>query len=59
VGDLEAKTGDPLHKPGKGSRVGQLDAEGSRVRARGDRAVVELRAQGPVCLASESDLVCV
>jgi hypothetical protein len=59
VCDLKPKAGDPLHEPGKGSRVEHFSAEGSRARACGDRAVIELCAQGSVCLASESDLVCV
>ena len=33
-------------------------AEGCRVRAGGDRALVELCAQCSVCLADESDLIC-
>ena len=56
--DLKPKAGDPLHEPGKSSRVEHFSAEGGRVRACGDRAVIELCAQGSVCLAGESDLVC-
>jgi hypothetical protein len=50
---------DPLYEPGEGSLVGQLGAEGGRVRARGDLAVVQLCAQRSARLAAESDLICV
>src|SRR5271167_4653762 len=58
VDDFKPKSGDPLHEPGEGSHVGQLGAEGSRVRAGGDLAVVELCAQRSVGLADKGDLVC-
>src|SRR5262245_2833421 len=59
VEDFESKAGDPLHELGERGLVGQVGAERSCARARGDRAVVELRAQDSVRLAGESDLVCV
>jgi hypothetical protein len=59
VDDDKPEAGDPLYEPGEGSLVGQLGAEGGRVRACGDLAVVELRAQRPAGLAAESDLICV
>ena len=34
MADFKPKAGDPLHKPGEGSLVGQLGAEGGCVRAR-------------------------
>src|SRR5262249_26437446 len=52
--DFEPKAGDPLDEPGERGLVGHLGAQGGRVRARGDLAVVELRAQRAVCLAGES-----
>jgi len=55
--DFKSKAGDPLDKPGKGSVVGQLGAEGSGIGARGDLAVVELCAERSVCPAGKSDLV--
>ena len=42
---FKTEADDPLYKPGEGSLVGQLGAEGGRIRACGDLAVVELRAQ--------------
>jgi len=57
VGDFKSKAGDPLHKPGEGSVIGYLGAEGGRTPACGDFAVVELRAERSVRLAGESDLV--
>jgi hypothetical protein len=41
VNDFEPEAGDPLHKPAKGSLVGQFGAEGGPVRACSDLAVVE------------------
>jgi hypothetical protein len=57
VDDFKPELGDPLHQPGEGSLVGYLGAEGSRIRAQADFAVVELRAERSVCLAGEGDLV--
>jgi hypothetical protein len=57
VDNFKPKVGHPLHKPREGSVVGYLGAEGSRIRAQADFAVVELRAERSVCLAGESDLV--
>jgi hypothetical protein len=54
---FKTEADDPLYKPGKGSLVGQLGAEGGRIRACGDLAVVELRAQRSAGLAAESDLI--
>jgi len=57
IDDLKTEADDPLYKPGEGSLVGQLRAERGRIRARGDLAVVELRAQRSAGLAAESDLI--
>jgi hypothetical protein len=57
IDDLETEADDPLDKPGKGSLVGQLRAEGGRIWACGDLAVVELRAKRSAGLAAESDLI--
>jgi hypothetical protein len=54
---FKTKADDPLYKPGEGSLVGQLGAEGGRIRACADLAVVELRAQRSAGLAAESDLI--
>ena len=54
---FKTEADDPLYKPGEGSLVGQLGAEGGRIRACGDLAVVELRAQRSAGLAAESDLI--
>ena len=54
---FKTEADDPLYKPGEGSLVGQLGAEGGRIRACGDLAVVELRAQRSADLAAESDLI--
>lgn len=53
----KSQADDPLHQPGEGSLVRQLGAEDGRVRACGDLAVVELRAQRSARLATESDLI--
>src|SRR5690348_11977186 len=45
VEDFKPEAYDPLDQPGEGSQVGQLGAQGGRLRARDDLAVVELRAQ--------------
>jgi hypothetical protein len=58
VDDFKPKADDPLNKPGEGSLIGQLGAEGGRLRACPDLAVVELRAQRSAGLAAESDLIC-
>jgi hypothetical protein len=58
VDDFKPEADDPLYKPGEGSLVGQLGAECGRLRACGDLAVVELRAQRSAGLASETDLTC-
>ena len=42
--DFKTEADDPLYKSGEGSLVGQLGAEGGRLRACGDLAVVELCA---------------
>jgi hypothetical protein len=55
----KSQSDDSLYQPGEGSLVRQLGAEDGRVRARGDLAVVELRAQRSARLAAESDLICV
>ena len=57
IDDFKAEADDPLYKPGEGSLVGQLGAECGRLRACGDLAVVELRAQRSAGLAAESDLI--
>jgi hypothetical protein len=44
IDDFKTEADDPLYKPGEGSLVGQLGAEGGRIRACADLAVVELRA---------------
>ena len=54
---FKTEADDPLYKPGEGSLVGQLGAEGGRIRACGDLAVVELCAQRSAGLAAESDLI--
>jgi hypothetical protein len=56
VDDFKPEADDPLYKPGEGSLIGQLGAEGGRLRARGDLAVVELCAQRSAGLAAEGDL---
>jgi hypothetical protein len=58
VDDFKPEADDPLYKPGEGSLVGQLSAERRRLRACGDLAVVELRAQRSAGLAAETDLIC-
>jgi hypothetical protein len=55
----KSQSDDSLYQPGEGSLVRQLGAEDGRVRACGDLAVVELRAQRSARLAAESDLICV
>jgi hypothetical protein len=57
IDDFKAEADDSLYKPGEGSLVGQLGAECGRLRACGDLAVVELRAQRSAGLAAESDLI--
>ncbi len=57
VDGFKPKPDEPLPKSAEGGLVGQFGAEGGRVRAGGDHAVVEVCAQRSVCLASESDLV--
>ena len=57
VHDLEAEAGDPQHQPAQGRLIGQLGAQGCRVRADGDRAVVEFRAHRGAGPARERDLV--
>jgi len=54
---FKPETGDPLHQPGKGCRIGQLGAKGRGARTDGDFTVVEFRAQDRACLAGESDLI--
>ena len=54
---FKPETGDPLHEPGKGRRIGQFGAEGCAARADGDFAVVEFRAQHAARLAREGDLI--
>lgn len=58
IEDNKPEADDPLYKPGEGSLVGQFGADGGRIRACGDVAVVELCAQRPARLAAESDLIC-
>ena len=58
VDQLEAEAGDPLHEAGKGPLIGQLSIKGCRIRAYGDLAVIEFRAQRRAGLARESDLIC-
>jgi hypothetical protein len=55
--NFKPEAGNPLHKPAQGGLVGQFGAEDGRVRARADRAFVELRAERSVRLAGENDLV--
>lgn len=57
MNDLEAEAGDPQHQPAQGRLIGQLGAQGCRVRADGDRAVVEFRAHRGAGSARERDLV--
>ena len=57
VDNLKPKADDPLDKPGEGSLVGQLGAQGGGVRACGDLAVVELCAQRSARLAAEGELI--
>jgi hypothetical protein len=42
--DVEPETCDPLHETAQGDLIGQDSAQGRRVRADGDLAVVEFRA---------------
>jgi hypothetical protein len=42
--DFKTEADDPLYKSGEGSLVGQLGADGGRLQACGDLAVVELCA---------------
>jgi hypothetical protein len=58
VDDFKPKADDPLNKPGEGSLIGQVGAEGGRLRVCGDRAVVELCPQRSAGLTAESDLIC-
>jgi hypothetical protein len=55
---VEPETGDPLHETAQGDLVRQIGTQGCRVRADGDLAVVEFRAQGRARPAREGDLVC-
>jgi hypothetical protein len=57
IDDFKTEADDPLYKLGEGSLVGQLCAESGRIRACGDLAIVELRAQRSAGLAAESDLI--
>ena len=54
VGHFKPEAGDTEHESGEGCLIGQLGAESSRARARGDLAVVEFRAQCRARLARES-----
>jgi hypothetical protein len=55
---VKPETGDPLHETAQGDLIGQVGTQGRRVRADGDLAVVEFRAQRPARAAGERDLVC-
>jgi hypothetical protein len=57
VDDFQPQAGDPLHEPGQGGLIRQLGAKGRHIRADGDLAVIEFRAQRGACLAREGDLV--
>jgi hypothetical protein len=41
---VKPETCDPLHETAQGDLIGQIGAQGRRVRADGDLAVVEFRA---------------
>jgi hypothetical protein len=58
IDQLEAEAGDPLHEPVKGFLIGYLGAQGCRIRAYRDLAVIEFRAQRGAGLTYESDLIC-
>jgi hypothetical protein len=55
---VKPETCDPLHETAQGDPIGQIGAQGRRVRPDGDLAVVEFRAQRRARPAGESDLVC-
>ena len=55
---VKPETCDPLHETAQGDLIGQIGAQGCRVRADADLAVVEFRAQRRAHPANESDLVC-
>jgi hypothetical protein len=55
---VKPETCDPLHETAQGDLIGQIGAQGRRVRADGDLTVVEFRAQCRAYPAGESDLVC-
>ena len=55
---VKPETCDPLHETAQGDLIGQNSAQGRRVRADGDLAVVEFGSQGRARPANESDLVC-
>lgn len=55
---VKPETSDPLHETAQGDLIGQIGAQGRRVRADGDLTVVEFRAQCRAHPAGESDLVC-
>lgn len=58
VDKLKTETGDPQDQPRQRRLVWQLRAEGCRVPADGNLAIVEFRAQRAARLADESDFIC-
>jgi hypothetical protein len=57
AGYFQPEVDDPLDEPGHRALIGQLGAQGGRVRADGDRAVVEFGAHSGAGLPGDSDLV--
>ena len=57
VRNFKPQADDALDEPGQRCLIGQLAAQGGRVRAHGDLAVVEFRAGRGAGLAPEGDLV--
>ena len=55
---LKPEASDPQYEPGQGCLVGQLSAKGCCVRAYGDLAIIEFRAQCGTRLTGERDLIC-
>jgi hypothetical protein len=56
--NVKPETCDPLHETAQGDLIGQIGTQRRRVRADGDLAVVEFRAQRRTHPAGEGDLVC-
>jgi hypothetical protein len=57
AGYFQPEVDDPLNQPGHRALIGQLGTQSGRVRADGDRAVVEFGAYSGAGLAGDSDLV--